>query len=49
MGVLAAPGVDGNIQLTVHKFLVFHLRGCLGEKEISLLVFVCLLVLFLGE
>ena len=49
MGVLAASGVDRNIQLMVRKFLVSHLRGCLGEKEIFLLVFVCLLVLYLGE
>ena len=49
MGVLAALEVDGNIWLMVHKFLVFHLGGCLGEKEIFLLVFVCLLVLYLGE
>ena len=49
MGVLTAPEVDENIRLMVHKFLVLHLRGYLGEKEIFLLVFVCLLVLFLSE
>ena len=49
MGVLAASKVDENIRLMVRKFLVFHLGGCLGEKEIFLLVFVCLLVLYLGE
>ena len=42
--------VDENIRLMVHKFLVFHLRGYLGEKGIIfLLVYVWLLVLSLGE
>ena len=41
--------VDENICLVVHKFLGFHLRGYLKEKEISLLVYVWLLVLALGE
>ena len=41
--------MDENICLVVHKFLVLHLRGYLEEKEISLLVYVWLLVLALGE
>ena len=41
--------VDENIRLTVHKFLVLPLRGYLEEKGISLLVYVWLLVLDLGE
>ena len=40
--------VDEYIRLAVHKFLVFHLRGYLEEKGISLLVYVWLLVLALG-
>ena len=49
MEVFAALEVGENIRLTVHKFLVLHLRGYLEEKGIFLLVYVCLLVLFLGE
>ena len=37
--------VDEYIHLAVHKFLVFHLRGYLEEKGISLLVYVWLLAL----
>ena len=37
--------VDEYICLAVHKFFVFHLRGYLEEKEISLLVYVWMLVL----
>ena len=32
--------VDENICLTVHKFLVLHLRGYLGENGIFLLMYV---------
>ena len=49
MEVLAAREVGENIRLTVHKFIVLHLRGYLEEKEIFLLVYVWLLVLFLNE
>ena len=41
--------VGGGIRLVVHKFLVFHLRGYLGEKEFFLLMYVWLVVLSLGE
>ena len=49
MGVFAVWEVGKNIQLTIYKFLVFHLRGYLGERGIFLLVHVWLLVLSLGE
>ena len=41
--------VGGGIRLVVRKFLVFHLRGYLGEKEIFLLMYVWLVVLSFGE
>ena len=48
MEVFLVWKVDEYIHLTVHKFLVFYLRGYSEEKEISLLVYVWLLVLALG-
>ena len=42
-------GVGKNIRLTVHRFLVLHLRGYLEEKGIFLLVYVWLLVFSLSE
>ena len=49
VGIYVVWEVDESIRLVVHKFLELQLSGYLGEKGIFLLVYVWLLVLFLGE